>query len=178
MISPPTTHGDDLLERVYDELRAIAARRLRAERVGHTLQPTALVHEAYLRLGEPPGGRWRGREHLLATASRAIRRVLVDHARRRASEKRGGRVLQFALQDEGELHPASPPVDLPALDDALEGLRRLCGRQARVVELRFFGGLTGDEAARALGVSPRTVDGDWKMARAWLRRELGQGAPG
>jgi len=162
---------DQLAPIVYDDLRARAARRLRQERPDHTLQPTALVHEVYVRLVDQRDVDWRGRTHFLAVASRVMRRVLTDHARGRGRAKRGAgfrRVTLDGIAAPGE----SRDVDLVDLDDALKRFAALDPRASRVVELRFFGGLTDDEAARALGVSPRTVRGDWAMARAWLLTAL------
>jgi RNA polymerase sigma factor (TIGR02999 family) len=168
-----------LMAEVYDELRALAADYLKRERPGHTLQPTALVHEAYLRLAGLDRLKWRGPEHFQAAAAGTIRRVLVDHARGRNASKRGGggaggggggrrRITLGALEG---LPPAST-LDLLALDEALEKLAALDARKARVVELRFFGGLTIDDTALALGVGTTTVEDDWAFARSWLRREL------
>ena len=166
--------ADRLLVLVYDQLRGLAASYLRAERPGHTLQPTALVHEAFLRLHAGRPVRYESRTHFFAVAARAMRNVLVDHARRRAAAKRGGDAERVTLDDGLELGgPAgAQPIDLLALEEAMERLEQLDARQARVVELRFFGGLTIDEAARVLGVSTDTVEDDWAMARAWLARTL------
>lgn len=167
----PGPEPAELVDRVYDELRAVAAGFMRRERPGHTLQPTALVHEMYLRLADQERVRWQGRVHFRAIASLAIRRFLTDHARRCLAERRGGQWSRITL--DGDLTgPESDPSTLLAVDEALERLRQRDERQARVVELRFFGGLTIDEVADELEVSPSTVDGDWRMARAWLRREL------
>lgn len=167
------TSGDpaELVTQVYAELRAVAAGFMRRERPGHTLQPTALVHEMYLRLAEQERVRWNGPVHFRAVASLAIRRFLTDHARRCMAEQRGANWSRITL-DENRVGFAPDPATLLAVDEALERLRERDERQARVVELRFFGGLTIDEAAEVLDVSPSTVDGDWRMARAWLRREL------
>jgi len=156
---------DRLVPLVYDELRSIAANQLRQERPGHTLQPTALA-EACLRLVDQKQVTWTSRAHFLGVAAQMVRRILVDHARARASAKRGGsaeRVTLSNLQD-GRSNQA--------LDDALCELRRLNERQARVVELRFFGGLTAAEGAHVLEISERTFLGDWAVARAWLRTQL------
>lgn len=156
-----------LLPLVYDELRAIAARQLRRERPGHTLQPTALVHETYLKLvgGELPAS---SRAHFLALAARAMRQVLVDHARRRNADKRGGSENPATLTD-GSASIELDPVGVLALDRALGELEP---RQRKVVECRFFGGMEETEIARALGVSERTIRRDWVKARAWLYRAL------
>jgi RNA polymerase sigma factor (TIGR02999 family) len=167
--------GDDssferLLHVVYPELRAIAQRQLRGEAEGHTLQPTALVHEAYLRL---VGSEieWEDRRHFFAVAARAMRHVLVDHARARRRDKRGGDALFVTLDDQLAI-AADSGVDLLALDEALDRLAVLDERKARAVELHFFAGLSYDETARALDVSPATVDRDLRMAKAWLLQQL------
>jgi RNA polymerase sigma factor (TIGR02999 family) len=170
------TSGDDsavrrLMPLVYDELRALAESYLRQERSDHTLQATALVHEAYVRLIKQDDVEWQNRAHFFAVAAQAIRRILVDHARARHRAKRGGGLERVRL-DEDVAVLEERDLDLVALDESLEKLAALHERQARIVELRFFGGLTLKEVAECLGVSPRTVDGDWSMARAWLRREL------
>jgi RNA polymerase sigma factor (TIGR02999 family) len=163
----------ELLPLVYDELRRLAAARLGAEPAGHTLQPTALVHEAYLRMvgGCPPDG-WDGRGHFFAAAAEAMRRILVDRARHKNSRKAGGGRRRLDLAD---VEPAEPEsgLDLLALDEALARLERLDARKAQVVKLRFFAGLTCDQAARALGVATSTADADWAFARCWLRLEIG-----
>lgn len=150
---------------LYDELRHIAGRLLRAERPDHTLQPTALVNEAYLRLVGQREGSWSGRSHFLAIAARVMRRVLVDHARRRAASKRDPHRL---LTGWPSGRPDSDPLDLLSLEEALSRLAVMDERVARVVELRYFGGLEVEEAAEVLGVSARTVKRDWRLARAWL----------
>ncbi|MCA9309650.1 MAG: sigma-70 family RNA polymerase sigma factor [Phycisphaerales bacterium] len=163
-----------LLPLVYDELRALAAGYLRHERSDHTLQPTALVHEAYLRMVDQTSVTWQNRSHFFGIAAQAIRRILVDHARARHALKRGGKRLRMTLNEElagGD----DPELDLLAIDDALHKLKDLSDRQCRIVELRFFSGLSVEEVAEILGVSPRTVKGDWRVARAWLKRELGRG---
>jgi len=170
------TSGDDsavrrLMPLVYDELRALAESYLRQERSDHTLQATALVHEAYVRLIKQEDVEWQNRAHFFAVAAQAIRRILVDHARARGRGKRGGGLQRVRL-DENVAVLEERDLDLVALDESMEKLARLHERQARIVELRFFGGLTLKEVGEFLGVSPRTVDGDWRMARAWLRREL------
>jgi len=176
---------DDLLPRVYDELRALADAYMRRERAGHTLQPTALVHEAFLRLLRLPPGSVQNRVHFFALAAQAMRRILADHARRHRAAKRGGSAVPVPLElVEGEPDaaalarsaPAGPEVAADDLDAALENLAKLDPRQARVVELRFFGGLSIEETAEVLGVSPATVKRDWLVARAWLHRELRGGA--
>ncbi len=172
--------GDDsainrLMPLVYDELRALAESYLKQERPDHTLQATALVHEAYLRLIDQRDVEWQNRAHFFAVAAQAIRRILVDHARGHQRAKRGGDRQRVRLDEDMSLLEGSS-LDLLALDEALGRLASLHERQARIVELRFFGGLSLKDMAAFLGVSPRTVDGDWSMARAWLRRELRQGS--
>lgn len=166
----------DLLPLIYDELRSRAARFLRRERPDHTLQPTALVHEAYMRLVGQRGVDWHDRAHFFAIAARMMRRVLLDHARKHGSEKRGGgqrpvTLDAAALEVTGE-GPALPAADLVALDAALTALAGFDPERARVVELRFFGGLTLEEAAAVLGCSSATVMRQWRAARAWLYAEL------
>jgi RNA polymerase sigma factor (TIGR02999 family) len=155
---------------VYAELRRVAAAYLRRERPGYTLQPTALVNEAYVRLaGQHP--RFQNRAHFCAIAANAMRQILVERARARNARKRGGGAARITL-DEGLAPAPTPTVDLPALDEALTRLAGLDPQQARIVELRFFGGLSVEETAEALGVSPATVKRHWSVARAWLAREL------
>jgi len=161
---------DRLLPLVYAELRRIAASYLRTEREGHTLQPTALVNEAYLRLVDQRVA-WQGRAHFLGVAAQLMRRILVDYARGRRADKRG-RGFAFVALDDALLAPYERDVDLVALDDALQTLSELDARQSRVVELRFFGGLSAEETAEVLGVSTPTVTRDWAVARLWLRREI------
>jgi len=166
---------DDLLPRVYDELRALADAYMRRERAGHTLQPTALVHEAFLRLLRLPPGSVQNRIHFFALAAQAMRRILADHARRHRAAKRGGGAVRVPLELVEGGAPAAPAGDDVAADDldaALEDLAKLDERQARVVELRFFGGLSIEETAEVLAVSTATVKRDWLVARAWLHREL------
>lgn len=159
---------------VYRELRRIAGRYLRSERTDHTLQPTALVHEAYLRLVGTEQ-QWHGRAHFLACAAQAMRRVLVDHARARRTSKRGGEMARVSLY--GVDVAATERVDLEALDEALDALASLKDRLARVVELKYFGGLTIEETAQVLGISTAAARRDWTVARAWLRRELTKREP-
>jgi RNA polymerase sigma-70 factor (ECF subfamily) len=160
-----------LMPLVYDEFRALAARHLRRERADHTLQPTALVHEAYLRLIDQTRVDWQGRTHFFAIGAQAIRRILVDHARQRKRQKRGGGAGKVALDESVALAPQRAE-EILALDEALGKLGQLDSRQAQVVEMRFFAGMSVDEVAGVLGVSKRTIEGDWTMARAWLMREL------
>jgi RNA polymerase sigma factor (TIGR02999 family) len=164
---------DRLLPLVYDELRRVARARLRAERPGHSLQATALVHEAYLRL-VGAGATPRNRTHLFAMAARLMRQILVDHARRRDARKRGGSVTMIAL-DEAVPAPPVATVDLLALDEALTELTALDPRLCQVVELKFFAGLNIDEMAEALRVSPATIERDWTVSRAWLHQRLSPG---
>jgi len=161
---------------VYEELRRVAASALRRERSDHTLQPTALVHEAFLRLAGIPADQWRDRTHFVAIAARVMRQVLVDHARGRSALKRGSADLRVPLEGIDAPAASSPDVDLVTLDDALERLAIVDPRHARIVELRFFGGLTVEETAAVIGASERTVKRDWQMARAWLKRDLARRA--
>ncbi|HOX24179.1 MAG TPA: ECF-type sigma factor [Candidatus Krumholzibacteria bacterium] len=163
-----------LHELLYDELRRIAARRLSREQPGHTLQPTALVHEAYLRLFDSGAVDWRDRAHFLGFAARVMRQVLVDHARRRAAAKRGAGARRVTLSDD-VLSDDGDGFDLFDVNDAVERLAALDAELGRMTELRFFGGLTLDETALVLGVSRRKVAKDWSFARLWLARELGGG---
>lgn len=156
---------------VYDELRGMAQARLAREPDGHTLQPTALVHEAWLKLVDATRVSSRGRAYFFAAAARAMRQVLVDHARRVQSLKRGGGVALETL-DEGSGTVTASAIELLDLHDALERLAARSPRPAQVVECRYFGGLSVEETAEALAVSPRTVKSDWALARAWLHREL------
>jgi len=164
--------SDALVALVYTELRRQARRALRREGVGHTLQATALVHEAWLRLDGQHQARWESRTQFLAVAAQMMRRVLVDHARTRRALKRGGGETQLTLGDAQQAVAASDNVDVLALDDALARLATLDPRKARLVELRYFAGLSIPEAAAALGVSQATVGREWAVARMWLRREL------
>jgi RNA polymerase sigma factor (TIGR02999 family) len=167
--------GDDaalarLTPLVQQELQRIARRCLRGERPDHSLPPTALVHEAYVRLVDTQHVNWQNRSHFLAVAARLMRRVLVDSARSRRRKKRGGGAIQVSLSE--RLLSTEQPYDLLMLDDALEALAAIDPRRSKVVELRFFGGLDVKETAVVLDVSPETVMRDWKLARAWLRREM------
>jgi RNA polymerase sigma factor (TIGR02999 family) len=163
---------DRLMPLVYDELRALAERSLRHERSGHTLQGTALVHEAYLKLVDQRQVRWQDRAHFFAVAAQLMRRILVDHARRHGAAKRGSGQPRHPLDEADAPAAAAPLVDWLALDCALDRLAALDERQARTVELRFFGGLTIEETAEVLQVSQATVKNDWSLARGWLYREL------
>jgi RNA polymerase sigma factor (TIGR02999 family) len=162
---------DELLGLVYEPLRAIAGRHLNREREGHTLQPTALVHELYLKLVDQRRVAWNDRAHFFAVAAQVMRRILVDHARRRNSDKRGGGVVPLTIGAALDL-AAAESFDVVALDVALENLEKIFPQQARIVELRFYAGLTIDETASVLGVSAATISREWTMARAWLRREM------
>jgi RNA polymerase sigma factor (TIGR02999 family) len=166
---------DLLLALVYDELRRMARHHLRRQQPGHTLQTTALIHDAYLRLVGQAAGPWQDRNHFFAVSAQAMRHILVDHARARQSAKRGGGARAVSL-DEAALVTVERAAELIALDDALEELKGLHERQCRVVECRYFGGMTVQETAEVLGVSPETVMRDWKMAKAWLHRALVGGA--
>ena len=162
---------DKLIPIVNGELRLRAARYLRRERPGHTLQTTALIHETYLRLVEQKQVRWQNRAHFFAIAAQLMRRILVDHARGRDAAKRGGKDLTLTLDDAMAAF-AGRDVNLMALDEALTRLAEIDPRQSRVVELRYFSGLSIEETAEVLGVSPATVKLDWSMAKARLRREM------
>ena len=162
---------DQLIPLVHDELRQLARRHMAGERPGHTLQATALVNEAYLRLIEVNQVRWQNRAHFFAMASRVMRRILVDAARARGYQKRGGGAETVSL-DEALLVSGEPRQDLVALDDALNALAAFDLRKSQVVEMRFFGGLRVEETAAALHVSADTVMRDWRLAKAWLVREL------
>jgi RNA polymerase sigma factor (TIGR02999 family) len=169
--------ASQLLPLVYDELRKLAAQRMAREKPGHTLQATALVHEAFLRLvGKEAKTPWAGRGHFFAAAAESMRRILVENARRKSRAKHGGDRKKVEL--EPDLIPAPEPEDeLLALDDALAKLTKIDPAKARLVELRYFAGLTNDDAARIMNISPSTADRHWTYARAWLRREVQGGAP-
>jgi RNA polymerase sigma factor (TIGR02999 family) len=169
-------HGsaaDRLMPLVYDELRALAQRLLNNERRDHTLQATALVHEAYIRLVGQNQAKCEGRLHFFAVAATTLRRILVDHARMKNAEKRAA--CRITLYSEPLSEPGADPLDLIRLDDALRDLEGLDARQARVVELRFFAGLNVEDTAAALSVSTRTVKDDWRFAKAWLKSRLSAG---
>jgi RNA polymerase sigma factor (TIGR02999 family) len=167
---------DELLPLVHQELRRLARRYMLGERVGHTLQTTALVNEAYLRLVNSRRVTWQNRGHFFAILAQLMRRILVDSARAYRSKKRGAGMSKVTL-DEGLIGPQEKGYDLIALDDALTVLAEVDRRKSQVVELRFFGGLGAEETAKILGVSPDTVLRDWKLARAWLKREISKGGP-
>jgi len=170
--------ASQLLPLVYDELRKLAAYRLAHQTPGQTLQPTALVHEAYLRLvGDPEGQDWDSRGHFFAAAAEAMRRILVENARRKGRRKRGGSLTRRDLVDAEQLTEPEVSEDLLALDEALTRLASVDARAARLVELRYFAGLSIPETAQTLGISPRTADRLWAYARAWLLREVGGDVP-
>jgi RNA polymerase sigma factor (TIGR02999 family) len=169
--------AEELLPVVYEELRGLAAAYLKRERRDHTLQPTALVHEAYLRLAGENQPNWTGRAHFLAVAARAMRRALVNHALARKAEKRGGGRAVVGIDPALATAPGSA-VDTLDLSDAIDRLAALDERKARLLEMRFFAGMTMEEAAGVLGVSLSTAESDWRFARAWLAHELAAGAPG
>ncbi len=166
---------DSLTPLVYTEMRRMARRYMNQERSGHTLQATALVHEAFLRLADAQRIEWQDRAHFLAIAAQTMRRILVDFARSRNFQKRGAGVRPAPLE-EALLVSSRKDQELTQLDDALQALAQIDPRKAKVVELRFFGGLEGKEIAEVLGVSTETVSRDWKLAKAWLMREMGGGA--
>ena len=163
---------DKLMPMVYSELRKLANNYLRRERRDHTLQPTALVNEAYLKLVDQKAAKWQNRTHFYGIAAQLMRRILVDHARQKHAEKRGGSDQErLSITSAGEL-AAKPELDVLALHEALEELATLDPQQERIVELKFFGGLSIEETAEVLGIGHATVERDWKMARAWLRGKL------
>ena len=166
---------DSLMPLVYSELHRIANHYLRSERQDHTLQSTALVHEAYVRMAAQDLPLWQNRAHFFAVAAQLMRQILVDYARRHRSSKRGGSVYKLTLEDAQD-RPQTTDVDIVALDDALKELAAMDSQQSRVVELKFFGGLSIDETAEVLGISASTVKRDWITARAWLFRELDRSA--
>jgi RNA polymerase sigma factor (TIGR02999 family) len=172
--------ADELFPLIYGELRRVARRYLNRERRDHTLQPTALVHEAWLKLQKERGGEWHGRTHGLALGAQAMRRLLADHGRHQKREKRGGGVRPIAIDDLFTAVATGPVSieDLVVLETALARLEEVDPRAAQVVTLRFFSGMSNPEVAEQLGVSLRTVEGEWTHARAWLRRELTRRPPG
>jgi len=163
---------EELLPLVYGELRRIAGRQMRGERREHTLAPTALVHEVYLRLVDQRRANWQNRAHFFGVAAQLMRRILVDYARARGAAKRGGSATFVPLQQAGDRGRSAAVVDVLAIDTALTRLADLDADQARLVELRFFAGLTVEEVALLLGRSERTIKREWRLARAWLYREL------
>ncbi len=164
--------ADQLLPLVYGELRALAGHLFEHERAAHTLQPTALVHEAYVKLIRAENVDWNGRAHFMAVAAKAMRQVLADHARKRNAEKRGGRDWQRVTLDDALSDWQSSDVDVLEFSEIIDELAKLSPRQAQIVDLRVFGGLTIDESAHVLGVGPTTVKADWQIAKAWLKRAL------
>jgi RNA polymerase sigma-70 factor, ECF subfamily len=161
---------EDLLVQVYDELHKLAQSYMRRENPAHTLQPTALVHEAYFKLVDQKSVEWKNRSHFFGVAAQLMRRILIDHARQRLASKRGGSRARITFED--ALHGENDTPDLICLDDALKKLAELDERQAKIVELRYFGGLSIEETAEVLHTSPATVKRDWTLARTWLYREL------
>ncbi|HEX8249367.1 MAG TPA: sigma-70 family RNA polymerase sigma factor [Pyrinomonadaceae bacterium] len=165
---------DDLIPLVYDELHKVAAHYLRRQRSDHTLQPTALVNEAYLKLIDISNVNWHDRAHFFAVASQTMRHILVDHARAQMREKRGGGVVQKLSLDEAVSFSKDKDVDVLLLDEALRELATIDEQQCKIVELRFFGGLTVEETAVVLKISPATVKREWRIAKAWLFKKMGQ----
>ena len=162
---------DELLPLVYEELHRLAHRHMAEERGGHTLQTTALVNEVYLKFAHREGARWQNRAHFLAVAAQQMRHILVDYARGRAREKRGGEIEKVPL-DEALCVSANHAGEMLVLDEALKALASFDERKSRIAELRYFAGLTVEETAEALSISPETVNRDWRLAKAWLRKEL------
>lgn len=163
---------EDLLPLIYDELRNLAGKYLRRERVSHTLQPTALVHEAYLRLIDQTQVKWQNRAHFFGVAANIMRRILVDHARRTKAEKRGGDAEKLPIEEEILVVSNEKSVELLALDEALENLAKIDPQKSKIVELRYFGGLSVEETAEVMGVSAITVKRQWRMAKAWLYGQI------
>jgi RNA polymerase sigma factor (TIGR02999 family) len=168
---------DALVPIVYDQLRRIARKCLLSQRSGHTLQPTALVHEAYLRIAKGSSLQWQNRAHFFAVAAQMMRQILVDHARRASAGKRGGGAITLSLNENDDVAAqAQNNLDLIALDTAMKRLATLDERQSRIVELRFFGGLSIEETAHVMEISPATAKREWATARVWLHREIGSSA--
>ena len=163
---------NQLLPAVYDELHRMAARYLRRERPDHTLQPSALINEAYLRLVDQSSVTWQNRAHFFGIAANVMRRIRVDHARGHQAAKRGGSVIKLPLDEAVHGSPMEEEMDLVALDAALTRLAKMDPEQSKLVELRYFGGLTIEETAQVMGISPATVKRSWTISRAWLRREI------
>jgi RNA polymerase sigma factor (TIGR02999 family) len=172
MPKDPAPKAEDLAPLVYDELRRVAAAYMRRERPGQTLQATALVHEAYLRLAQA-GTPWNDRRHFVGIAARSMRQILVERARARGAQKRWGGMNRVSITDSLAL-ASDPEVMLPALDEAINKLEQIDAEQAKIVELRYFAGMSVEEAADAMGISPATLKRRWALARAWLFRELSQ----
>lgn len=166
---------DKLMPMVYQELRRLASSYLRRERPDHTLQPTALVHEAYFRLVDQRNVSWQNRAHFFGIAAQMMRRILVDHARSHLYAKRGGGAQKLALDEAIAVPGQEPEVDMAALDEALNKLETIDPRQSRIVELRYFGGLSIEATAEVLKISPATVKREWNIARTWLHREIRRG---
>ena len=166
---------DELTPLVYEELRRLAARYMRRENPGHTLQPSALVNEAFLRLVDQRDVRWQNRAHFFGVAAQLMRRVLIDCARKHASGKRGGGTLRVSVSE--AVGVAQQATEMIALDRALSGLAEMDPRKGQIVEMKFFGGLTTEEVAAVLGVTPRTIEREWRAAKAWLHRAVGEGEP-
>ena len=165
---------NQILPHIYDELRKLASSYLRKERSNHTLQPTALVHEAYMKLIDQNRVKWQNRAHFFGIAAQVMRRILMDHARKHQADKRGGEFEKLPIEEEILIVSQDKSAELIALDEALEELAKIDPDKARIVELRYFGGLSVEETAEALDVSPQTVLRDWKLARAWLAVEIGK----
>ena len=163
---------DDIFPLIYDELRGLANKYLRRERHNHTMQPTALVHEAYMKLVDHTRINWQNRAHFLGMSANIMRQILIDHARRHRAEKRGGEHENLQLEETFVVVSKEKPVDLLALDEALENLAKIDPVKSRLVELRYFGGLTVEETAEVLGVSEITVKRHWRMAKAWLAEAI------
>jgi RNA polymerase sigma factor (TIGR02999 family) len=163
---------NQLLPAVYDELHRMAARYLHLERPDHILQPTALINEAYLRLVDQNSVKWENRAHFFGIAANLMRRILVEHARGQRAAKRGGNIVKLPLDEGMHGSPKQEEMDLVALDEALTQLAKKDSEQSRLVELRYFGGLTIEETAQVMGISPATVKRSWTISRAWLRREI------
>jgi RNA polymerase sigma factor (TIGR02999 family) len=163
---------EELMPLVYQELHRLADHYLRRERVGHTLQATALINEAYLRIINQEGVNWQNRAHFFGVAAQMMRRILVDHARSHLYAKRGGGAQKLTINEALDIPQQERDLDLVALDDALQRLEQIDPQQSRIIELRFFGGLTIEETAEVLGISPATIKRDWNWAKAWLYREL------
>jgi RNA polymerase sigma factor (TIGR02999 family) len=173
-LSAGEDRAKELLPLVYDELRGLASRYLRHERIDHTLQPTALVHEAFLRMVNQPEASWQDRAHFYRVAAEAMRRILVNHARDRGRQKRGGGARKMTLQENQGTYD-NETLDLLALDEAMTRLAAVDGRKVQVTELRYFGGFTLEETARILDISVAQVKRDWSFAKSWLLRELQRG---
>jgi RNA polymerase sigma factor (TIGR02999 family) len=166
---------EQLLPLVYNELRRLAARYMQQERAGHTLQPTALVHEAYLKLTHQDRANWQNRAQFMGVAGQLMRRILVDHARKRCAAKRGGELVTLSESCARQLADVSRPEEILAVHLTLERLERLDPQQGKLVELRYFGGLSAEETAEAMGLPLRTVEREWSTAKAWLRAQLAEG---